>query len=124
MSVYAVPTAAALTSGPLKFSYPITPLVSLDTVVSGEARNVANVSVVYGSLTLWSGTMMQLAETITIPFDLVAGEITIEKGGTFTMSPPTATQEGSVIASLVIKSSTSTVPFTARIAHWPLDSGA
>ncbi len=124
MSVYAVPTAAALTSGPLKFSYPITPLISLDTVVSGEARNIANVSIVYGSMTLWSGTMTQLAPTITIPFDIVAGDITIEKGGTFNMIPPTATQEGSVTASLTIKSPTSEVPFTARIAHWPLDSGA
>lgn len=121
MSLHAVPTAA-ITSGPLKFSYPITPLISIDTVVSGEARNVANVSIVYGSMILWSGTMTQLAPTITVPFDIVAGDITIEKGGTFNMIPPTSLQEGSVTANLMIKSPTSEVPFTARIAHWPLDS--
>lgn len=113
-----------LAGGPLKFSYPITPLISVDTTVSGEARNVVNVAIVYGTLTLWSGTMLQTAPDITIPYDIVAGEITIEKGGSFHMTPPTQSQMGSVSCNLTIKSQSGTTPFTATIANWPLSSSS
>lgn len=115
-------TAELMTSAPLKFSYSITPEVSIDTTVTGESRQNASVSIVYGSMTLWSGTMTQFAPEITTPFEIKAGSITIEEGGTFTLTIPTSMQNGSVAASLMIKTATSTVPFNAFVASWPLSS--
>ena len=111
-----------LVTGPLIVTYPITASVSIVTTVTGDARQYANVAIVYGSLTTWSGTMTQLAPTITIPYDIVAGEITIKKEGSFTLTVPTSIQNGSVVASLTIESGTQTVPFTATVAIWPLSS--
>lgn len=118
----AILTTEVLASAPLKFSYPITPEVSIDTTVTGDSRQYATVSIVYGSLSLWSGTMTQLAPKIEIPYDIVAGSITIDQGGTFTLTVPTTLQNGSVAASLVITTATSKVPFNAIVASWPLSS--
>lgn len=117
-------TAELMASAPLKFSYPITPEVYIDTTVTGDSRQNASVSIVYGSMTLWSGTMTQFAPEITTPFEIKAGSITIEEGGTFTLTIPTSLQNGSVAANLMIKSSTSTVPFNAFVATWPLSSAS
>ncbi|PCF95377.1 hypothetical protein [Vreelandella nigrificans] len=117
-------TAELMASAPLKFSYPITPEVSIDTTVTGDSRQYATVSIVYGSMQIWSGTMTQTAPKLTIPFNIVAGSITIEEGGTFMLTIPTPLQNGSVVASLTIKSSTSTVPFNAFVATWPLSSAS
>ena len=115
-------TAELMASAPLKFSYPITPEVSIDTTVSGDSRQNATVSIIYGSMTLWSGTMTQFAPEITTPFEIKAGSITIEEGGTFTLTIPTSMQNGAVAANLKIKTATSTVPFNALVASWPLSS--
>lgn len=117
-------TAERLNSSPLKFSYSITSEVSIDTTVSGDSRQNASVSIVYGSMTLWSGTMTQFDPEIKTPFEIKAGSITIEEGGTFTLTIPTSLQNGSVAANLMIKSSTSTVPFNALVASWPLSSAS
>ncbi len=111
-----------LAAGPLVFTFPITASVSIVTTVTGDSRQYASVAVVYGSMSLWSGTMTQLAPTITIPYDIVAGEITIKEGGLFTLTIPTSMQNGSVAANLMIKSATQEVPFTATVASWPLSS--
>jgi len=111
-----------LAAAPLSFTYPITASVSILTTVTGDSRQYATVAVVYGSMSLWSGTMTQLAPEITIPFDIVAGEITIKEGGAFKLTVPTTMQNGSVAANLTIMSATQTVPFTATVANWPLSS--
>jgi hypothetical protein len=112
----------SLAAAPLTFTYVLTPEVSIVTTVSGDARQYANVSIFYGSLQLWSGAMTQLSPKIEIPYDIVAGSTTIKKGGGFTLTVPTAQQNGSVVADLVIVTPTSTVPFHATVASWPLTS--
>jgi hypothetical protein len=115
--------AKTLLTGPLNFSYPITALVSINTSVTGDSRQYASVSIVYGSLTLWSQTLTQLGHTATIPFEILAGDITIEKGGTFVLAIPTSLQNGSVTANLMIKSGPQpAVPFKGPVASWPLSS--
>lgn len=111
-----------LATAPLSFTYPITASVSILTTVTGDSRQYASVAVIYGSMSLWSGTMTQMAPKITIPYDIVAGEITIKEGGSFTLTIPTTMQNGSVAANLTIMSTTQTVPFTAVVASWPVSS--
>lgn len=115
-------TAKSALSAPLGFNYPLTPTVSIGTYVSGDARNVAVVSIIYGSLTLWSATLMQTSPDAVIPYDVIAGDVTIKQGGNFHLTVPTSAQMGNVFAKLTIITPTGTVPFQGMVATWPLSS--
>jgi hypothetical protein len=114
----------AALAGPLQFTYPLTPTVSIVTTVTGDARNNASVQIMNGSLPLWAGTMMQTFPQIKTPFDLILGTITIAAGCTFNLTIPTLSQNGSVTMQATITSGGVTTPFGAIIANWPLTSGA
>jgi precorrin-4 methylase len=111
-----------LKGSPLQFTYPISAMTSITTTVSGDARQYAVVSIVSGSLTLWSQTLTQLADKAKIPYDIVAGDLTVDAGGTLALTIPTTLQNGSVVVGLMIKTSTQTAPFNATVASWPLSS--
>lgn len=115
-------TAEAFAAGPLTFDYPLDAATSIRTTVHGDARQYATVSIIYGALNLWSQTLTQLAHIATIPDDIVAGEITVEAGGKFTLTVPTSLRNGSVAADLKIKTATQEFPFKATVASWPLNS--
>lgn len=93
MELYATSTKGA---GPLSFDYPITPLVHVDTTVSGKSRNVAAVSIKYVDMTLWSTTLTQTAPKASTPANLQIGDLTI-LDATFTLTVPAPTQNGMVM---------------------------
>lgn len=117
-------SAELAATGPLVITFLLSSTVSITTTVTGDARQHATVGIVNGSVTLWSATMTQFEPTATVPFDLIAGTLTIKKGGTFALQIPTTAQNGSVIANLTIATLNNPqgTPFTATVASWPLVS--
>lgn len=117
-------SAERAVSGPLVFTFVLSSTVSITTAVTGDARQNATVAILNGSVTLWSATLTQFEPTATIPFDLIAGTLTIKKGGTFVLQIPTTLQNGTVIANLTIATLNNPqgTPFTATVASWPLVS--
>jgi hypothetical protein len=117
--------ALQLGAGPLSFTYWITPMVSVITNVFGDARNNASVTIYNGSVPVWSGAMTQGAPSVVIPYDLMLGTITINKGTGFFLTIPTQMQNGNVVMSgQVTTPPNPPQPFTAQIASWPLSSTA
>lgn len=117
-------SAELAASGPLVITFALSSTVSITTTVTGDARQNATVAIVNGAVTLWSATMTQFEPTATIPFDLIAGTLTIRKGGTFVLQIPTTAQNGTVIANLTVATLNNPqgTPFTATVASWPLVS--
>jgi hypothetical protein len=117
-------SATAAATGALAFTYVLSGPVSITTTVTGDARQYATVGIVNGSLTLWSTTLTQLSPTAEVPYDVVAGQLTIKQGGTFTLTIPTTIQQGQVAASLMIATPTTPKgqPFAAAVANWSLSS--
>jgi hypothetical protein len=115
-------SAEAAAAAPLTFTYPISALVSITTTVSGDARQYASVSIMNGSAMLWTTTLTQFAPTAQIPYDIIAGQLTIKANGTFTLTIPTNLAPGNVVANLVIASPTNPTgqPFQATVAMWNL----
>jgi hypothetical protein len=111
-------------SGPLVFTFVLSSTVSITTTVTGDSRQYATVAIVNGAVTLWSATTTQFANKVTIPFDLIAGPLTIKAGGGFVLQIPTAQQNGSVTAALTIATANNPdgTQFAAAIASWPLVS--
>ena len=115
-------SAEAAAAAPLTFTYPISAQVSITTTVSGDARQYATVGIVNGSALLWTATLTQFAPTAEIPYDVLAGQLTIKAGGMFTLTIPTNLQPGNVVANLVIATPTNPKgqPFQAMVAQWNL----
>jgi hypothetical protein len=119
----AVPfSAEAAASAPLHFIYQMTPLVAIATTVTGDARQYASVSIMSGSLNLWTSMLTQVAPVSKLPYDIVLGPLTIKAGGTFTLSVPTPAASGKVQAVLTIVSPTypNGATFNATVAIWNL----
>jgi hypothetical protein len=116
---FSVEAAAA---APLHFIYQMTPLVAIATTVSGDARQYAAVSIMCGSLNLWTCMLTQVAPVSKLPYDIVWGPLTIKAGGTFTLSIPTPVVSGTVLANLTIVSPTypNGATFNATVAIWNL----
>lgn len=118
-------SSAANGGGPVKFSYPLSPQVSVETVVTGTARNIAGVTIYDGSVPVWAGSMNQAAPTAEVPYQLLLGTMTIESGATFHLTIPTSSQIGNMVMSAKIASGPNPPqPFTAMVAQWPLSSTA
>ncbi|UIJ71026.1 hypothetical protein [Aurantimonas sp. HBX-1] len=124
MSHAEVFSAELAAASPLVINFVLSPQLTISTTVTGDARQNATVALVNGSVTLWSTTLTQFTPTATIPFDIVAGQLTIKKGGGFTLTVPTAGQAGSVVASLTVVTPTAPdgIPFNATVATWTLSS--
>ncbi len=111
-------------AAPLTFSFPITPTCSFNTTVTGDARATALVTIMNGSIAVWGATLMQLSPTATLTYDLKVGVDTVKAGTTFTLTIPTTSQMGSLVATTTIASPTNPqgIQFQAAIANWPLVS--
>lgn len=117
-------SAELAAASPLVINFVLSPQLIIATTVTGDARQNATVSLVNGSVTLWSTTLTQFTPTAEIPYDIVGGSLTIKKGGSFTLTIPTAGQAGSVVASLTVVTPTvpNGTPFNATVATWTLSS--
>jgi hypothetical protein len=112
-----------LGTGPLQFTIWLTPSVSVVTNVFGQARNEVLVSIVYGTVTIWNGTMTQAVPKLVIDHELIYGSLQISSGTTFTLTIPTQMQMGGVFLQIEILSPPNPwQKFSALIATWPLSS--
>jgi len=110
-------------TGPLSFTYYVTPQVTVQTNVFGDNRSNASVAIYSGSMQVWGATLTQLATTAKTPTELILGDATIAAGATFTLTIPTALQQGNVLLNAVIGSSSNPpAPVVAYVATWPLTS--
>ena len=110
------------TASPLKIEFALSSEVTIETNVSGDARNIATEGIKQGTMTLWTTTLTQGTPTATTPYDIICGQMTINKGATFTLTIPTSDQLGNVVFSGTIVEPTGTQPHTYMVATWPLNS--
>lgn len=117
-------TVTAAASAPLVINYILSSQVSIVTTVTGDARQYATVAIVNGSLTAWSASLTQLNNSQQLPYDIVAGQMTIKKGATFTLTIPTTSQAGSVFGQLTIVTPQNPdgQQYGIQVASWPLSS--
>ncbi|HEX8127534.1 MAG TPA: hypothetical protein VF527_00305 [Pyrinomonadaceae bacterium] len=110
-------------TAPLQFTSWLTSTVSVVTYVFGEARNEAFAAIKYGSVMIWSGTMIQAAPTIVINTELIYGSLRISRGATFTLTIPTPIQLGNVFLQIEFLSPPNPAQqFSAQVSSWPLSS--
>jgi hypothetical protein len=116
-------TTASVADNPLQFTFPLSPSVSVVTNVFGTARNMASVAILSGTITVWTGTMIQTAPVATIPYELRLGSMNIKAGTTFTLTIPTTMQNGNVFMQGELQSPPNPwQPIAAIVAMWPLTS--
>jgi hypothetical protein len=111
-----------LAAAPLVINYMLTSQVTIQTTVLGDARNIATVSIIDGSLTMWSTTLTQAAPNATTPYALVMGTVTIDAGAGFELTIPTSVQNGSVMFNGTIVQAGNSSPYAAQVSSWPLTS--
>ena len=110
-------------AGPLNFDFYLTADVDFKTSVTGDARNIAAVTIVYGSVVVWATTLTQGDPQHKTTADLWLGNLMISAGATFTLTIPTNDQPGNVMASgTLTRSGQDPVHFGWQIAQWPLKS--
>lgn len=111
-------------AAPLVITFPISGAVSIVTTVTGDARQNASVQIVNGAFSLWSTQLTQFTPTATLPYDVIAGEMTFKQGGSFTLTIPTVNQNGNVVTQCIIVTPTNPKgqPFAAMVASWTLSS--
>ena len=107
-------------SGPIAITYTLTGELATRTTVLGEARNIANVEILAGTLTAWSAALTQQAPEAMTPYEIVIGNAAIEAGAVFRLTIPTAIQAGQVMLKCVLKQHGVSTPFAAQIASWKL----
>ena len=110
------------TASPIKIEFPLSSEVTIETNVGGDARNIATEGIKQGTMTLWTTTLTQGTPTATAPYDILCGQMTINKGATFTLTIPTSDQPGNVVFSGTIVEPTGTQTHTYVVATWPLNS--
>lgn len=111
-----------LGGNPLVFDYILTPQVTIRTSVTGDARNIATVTIINGTVAVWAASMTQASPKAVTP-KLVMGDFTIEEGATFTLTVPSTIQNGNMFFDGVTASgSNPPTPFQAIVAQWPLSS--
>lgn len=113
-----------LGAAPLQFTTWLTPAVSVVTSVLGEMRNIAQVTIVYGTAPVWSGTMTQAAPTLVIDTEMIYGSLEIASGATFTLTIPTPIQLGGVFLHVEVLQPSPPQKYYALVATWPLSSMA
>jgi hypothetical protein len=120
----AVPNTVATAAAPLVLTFVLSSQVSIVTTVTGDARQYANVAIMNGSLTAWSASLTQLNNSQQLSYDINAGLMTIKKGATFTLTVPTAQQQGFVFAQMTIVTpeNPNGQPYGIQVATWPLSS--
>ena len=113
--------AQQVAAAPLVINYMMTSQVSIQTTVLGDARNIATVAIIYGSLTMWSTTLTQIAPNATTPYALVMGSVTVDAGAGFQLTIPTSVQNGNVMFDgTIVQGSNPPTPYAAQVSSWPL----
>jgi hypothetical protein len=116
---------SVMVSGPLSFTFFLTPEVSIVTNVFGDARNAAGVQIVAGSTVLWSASLTQGSPVATVDQTIKFGNTTIEAGARFTLTVPTPFQLGNVtFAGRVASGPNPPIDVNVQVASWPLNSTA
>jgi hypothetical protein len=116
-------TIESLAGAPYQTSYWLTTDCEVQTTVTGDSRNVATVAIKYGSIVLWSTTLMQTDPTHSVPFDLVAGSTTIKAGASLTLTVPTSQQPGNVfMQGSLVHAGQQPLQFGIFVATWQLTS--
>lgn len=93
--------------------------LTAQTVVRGSNRTNVTVTLMSGSLVLYSLTVTQASPVAQIPDSLVLGDVIVAPGAKFTMTIPTAMQSGQMFMQAVFQSRTiPPTPFAADIAIW------
>jgi hypothetical protein len=112
-------TAESVAAAPLVFDYWLTSDVDFKTSVTGDQRQIASVTIIYGSVVVWATTLTQGDPTHTTTADIYLGTLKIDKGATFTLTIPTQQQQGSVTAQgTLTRPGQQPVPFGFPIAQW------
>lgn len=115
----AVLATQALAAVPLRIRYALLPSVAIQTVVTGAALHFANVSVVYRDRPIWALTLSQALPRARIEHDIVAGALTIERGGRLdlTLAAPGG-QKGLVMMGATLHYGGVRQPFSSAVATW------
>jgi hypothetical protein len=114
------PDAESLGAAPLTITYYLTGEIAIETTVLGEARNVVNVAILAGSLTVWSGTLTQQAPNLKTTYAITVGKVTIETGAEFELTIPTQLQPGQVFLKCIVDQQGVSTPFNGQVATWKL----
>lgn len=107
--------------------YYLTPEITIQTTVSGSALSIAEVAIFAGTQQMWSGTLMQVSPTATVPIEIQQGNASLSAGATLTLTIPTAVQQGSVLLQGTLVSgspSTNSTTISAQVATWSAPSPA
>jgi hypothetical protein len=99
--------------------YALTPEISIQTAIRGEAKSVVEIVLLNGSKTMYTATLMQTAPLVRTKSDIVLGTALIKAGATFKLTIPTQLQKGSVIMTGEYQSGDNTLrKISAVIAIW------
>jgi hypothetical protein len=112
-------SAETVGKGPMKITYYLSAQVTIVTSVIGDARNIASVTIMDGTATAWSGTMVQATPDIDIPYALQLSSVKIETGASFHLTIPTGLQNGNVMMHATIDQQGTSTPVNVQIASWP-----
>jgi hypothetical protein len=102
-------------------NYNLTANLSARTIVLNGARYGARVDYLTGNTLLYSSLVLPTSNVSVTPFDLVIGDLKLNKGAQLTLTPPTTLSNGMVVLDCTFSSEI--IPptrFTGAIAFWPL----
>lgn len=104
-----------------RVNYNLTGNLSARTIVLNGARYGAQVDYLTGETLLYSSFLLPSSNVSVTPFDLVIGDLKMNKGAQLTLTPPSNLSNGMVVLDCTFSSVT--IPptrFTGAIAFWPL----
>ena len=117
-------SAERAAAAPLVISYILTSEVTIQTTVIGDARNIAMVAILDGSMTVWTTTLTQAAPDSETPYALQLGSIKIDAGAGFHLTIPTAIQNGSIMMDATVEQQGTGTPFAAQVSSAPLSGSS
>jgi len=104
-----------------RLNYNLTANLRARTIVLNGAREGAKVDYLTGETLLYSSLLLPSASISVTPFDLVIGDLKLNKGAQLTLTPPSSLSNGMVVLDCTFSSEA--IPptrFTGAIASWPL----
>ena len=103
-------------AGPLSFTFPLAPNLSLVTTVYGNALSVADVTVLTGSQVLDVVTLDPQSEVGTF-FPIEVPGVSMDQGQV-DLTPPSSSNPGLVFLQATFTAYGRTVPYSGQIASW------
>jgi hypothetical protein len=104
-----------------RVNYNLTGNLSARTIVLNGAREGAQVDYLTGETLLYSSLLLPSSSMSVTPYDLIIGDLKLNKGAQLTLTPPSNLSNGMVVLDCTFSSLT--IPptrFTGAIAFWPL----